>query len=967
MKRNALLSLSLAALFFIAAAFSGIDAQANGTIRGQVIDANTGEPVFGAAVMIRSINQFTQTDLDGKYELKVPPGDYEVIIQMAGFQTQTHKVTVTGARVQPLNVALTYPTVNAVTVQDRALNNTQASMLALQRKAATVSDGVSQEAIKKNPDSSAGDVLKRITGITLIGGKYVFVRGLGERYSNTLLDGALLPSPEPDKRVVPLDIFPSNLIKNMQIIKTFLPEYPGEFSGGLVKIETQDYPDSFLLAVGIGVGSDNQTTHKQFQTYQGGKKDRYGYDDGFRDKPGLAASLPDVIPLVPGNRFGGIPSEIVQLTGAAFPTNWDTQSINAPYNKDYKFSVGDKFQFGNARLGYIFGSSYGIKYETKRENEMKYASAPLVSNVPQTSLLLPFQYNVSEKFEEKVLWGNSLNLTLEPTKGQKIASKTLLSINSDKYVRNGYGNVPVDSVEDFNTTTGFISRSVFSQIFEGEHALHFGDNQRAHKVTWLASYALASRDEPDLKQMVWARTQGSGRPFYATGNSPDGTRYYSESYDAVRTYQAAYELPFQQWGGLPAKLKFGAMTSVRNKTFDASTYRLTLNYIQGRDNSDLYLVPRNFTFHPLNILGDKWRFKQEVGGFDSYDAEQFLRAYFIQTDMPVLSKLRFAGGVRTEESEQKTVTFDPFHPETRYELQKLGHETLRTVDNLPSLNFVYELRHDMNLRLGYTETITRPDLRELSSYGFTAHFAGDRVFGNPELKRTYIHNYDTRWEWYLSPEEYIGTGLFLKQMSNPIEMIGFPVLATGNRNFTYENAKKATLKGVEFDVRKEFLSRLSLELNLFFIRSAVEVMTAEERLAIQMKLVDPLSRRAAYNPTNLERPLQGQSEFVYNVRCSVYLDRAKKTTLGVYYNVFGDRIESVGTELQPDLYEKGVGVWDVVLTSKPTEKWDIKVSAKNVTNAKYSTFQESVLTGSDMTVNSYSTETKYSISANWKM
>lgn len=964
MNKAKIISAAIVALLFMA--YADLSAQATGFIRGRVVDSSTGEPVFGAAVMIKSIEQFSQTDLDGKYELRVPAGEYEVIIQMMGFETQTKRVTVTAGRETPLSVALSYPTLNVVTVRERAMNNTQASMLALQRKSASVSDGVSQEAIKKSPDSSAGDVLKRITGITLVDGRFVFVRGLGERYSNTLLDGSLLPSPEPDKRVVPLDIFPASLIKNIQISKTFLPEDPGEFSGGLVKIETQDYPDEFLLTVGAGLGSNNQTTGKPFQTYRGGKMDRYGYDDGFRDKPALAASLPETMPLVPGNRFGGLSPEIVQLTGASFPNNWGTQTINAPYDRDYKFSIGDLFKFGEMKFGYILGSSYGMKFQTKTETETKYSASPMVKDLRQTSLLRPLQFQVSEKYNENVLWGNSLNLTFEPKKGQRISSKSLLSLNSDKYVRNGYGQVPVDTVEYVNTTTGFISRSITSQIFEGEHALNLTQNVRPHKITWLASYALASRDEPDLKQALWTRKQGSGEPFLTLGSSPDGTRYYSESFDTVRTWQAAYELPFQQWDNLPAKLKLGIMTSDRSKNFDSSTYRLAFNYLKAKDESDIYPVPRDFTFHPLNILADKWWFKQEVGGYDFFDAEQFVRAHFIQADLPLFGGLRFAGGVRQEEGEQKTVTYDPFHPETRNEIQKYGQETLKKTDRLPSINLIYDAGNDMNLRFAYSETITRPDLRELSSYGFTPHFGGDRIFGNPQLDRTYIHNYDARWEWYMSPEEYLGTGIFIKNMSNPIETIGFPVTSTGNRNYSYENAKMADVKGLEFELRKEFLERFFLEANLFFIRSAVEVMSYEELLAIRMKLVDPLSRRAAYNPTNLERSLQGQSDVVYNVRLSYYLDRAKKSTIGVYYNYFGDRIESVGTEMQPDTYEKGAGVWDVVFTSKTDNGWDIKAAAKNVTNTEYSVTQKSELTGSESIVKSYTTETTYTLSANWK-
>ena len=238
-------------ILFLLQGFASLWAQAKtgaGVVRGEVLDAQTAEPMFGVTVVIRSVSKSARTDLDGKYTLAgVPDGDYDVEFIMQGMDTQKRKVSIAGGKPVSVNIAMGTKKLDTVVVEGRALNDTESSLLKLQKKSATVSDGISAQAIAKTPDSSAGDVIRRVTGITLVGGKYVFVRGLGERYSNTVFNGVPLPSPEPDKRVVPLDLFPASLLKNIVVSKTFVPEDSADFSGGTVKIETKEFPDQFFF------------------------------------------------------------------------------------------------------------------------------------------------------------------------------------------------------------------------------------------------------------------------------------------------------------------------------------------------------------------------------------------------------------------------------------------------------------------------------------------------------------------------------------------------------------------------------------------------------------------------------------------------------------------------------------------------------------------------------------------------
>ncbi len=952
-------------LFLFLPATSALFAQ-TGTVRGTVIDSVSGEPVFGAGVLVPGTKFFAQTDFDGKYSLTMDPGEYDIVIKMAGYTDQTRHVKVEAGRVTALNVTMGITQAQAVIVEGRALNNTEASMMNLQRKSGSVSDGISQEAIRRSPDASAGEALRRVTGISIIGGKYIFVRGLGERYSNTLLNDVMLPSPEPDRRVVPMDLFPASLIKNIRVIKTFLPEDPAEFSGGLLKIETLEYPDEFLMTVGLGIGVNNNTTFRNFQTYRGGGQDFLGRDDGYRDPPKIVSGLPDIVPFIRGSSFGGIPTNLVSAGGITFPNNWDTYNINAPLDQDLKFTVGNTVNLSNGKkFGFLFGTSYIHKYQTTQLTDNRYGNLSTFVNFEETSLLAPFLKETSTRSQENVLWGNNLNLSLQFANNQEIYTKTFFSTNSDKYVRLSDGENSAETRRYHAQTTGWIERNILHQVFGGKHAFNFGS--QPHKLTWNFGYSQAQRNEPDLKQQLWALPSGSTPLELAvrTRDTNNGSRFYSDTRDIVRTLGAGYEIPFTQWNGLASKFKLGFLDQSREKNYDSSRYQ---NRNVGATNAtDYYPVPGSLSFNAAQFVTVKYLFEEQIGEKNSFDARSTVRAYYGQFDMPIVNKLRFIGGARYEDSYQYIVTYDRYNrgmPEN--DIFRPGIGELRKVDVLPSANFVWEFRTDMNLRAAYSETLARPDLRELSNFAFTPYFGGERLFGNPNLARTYIHNYDFRWEWYITPDEYIGIGVFEKQLSQPIESIGVVAAAGFGQDFTFDNARLGKINGLEFEMRKYIGKRFGAEFNLFFIKSQVDVMSWVDRELIRNGFVDLRSPRALYNPTNLTRRLQGQSDYVYNVKLSYYFSEEKKSSFSLLYNIFGDRLYSVGTKGFPDTYEKSAGIMDAVLTIHASEKLDFKIAAKNILDTRFKIVQESRLTGEEMNYRSYRVGPSFSTSLTYK-
>lgn len=996
--RNLIGSVALGMLAVFAG--SALEAQPIGIVQGQVVDSISGEPVFGVTVIVQGQNKFAQTDFDGRYRIQLEPGTYTLVYQMVGFENRTRQVTVQAGQATSVNLAMGTPaaTEAEVVVTGRSLNNTEASLLALQKKSGNASDGISAEAIKKSPDSDAGDVLKRVTGITLVGGKYVFVRGLGERYSNTILNDHQLPSPEPDRRVVPMDLFPASLIKNIRVIKTFLPEDSAEFSGGLVKVETKEYPDEFLLTIGAGLGYNTQTTQNTFQSLPRGGNDYLGL--GPNDFFGLGSEkwkvpgteLPGILPLVPGTTVGGLPPAFVNFTAAQFNNEWSPKGIKAPFDRSFSFSIGNSFDLKNGmRMGFLYGTSYSRKWRQRNISEYRYSALPAitgdVSGDSDYTILLPSVAQQGKAYIEEVLWGNNLNVALRLNDGNEIYSKTFYSTQSDKEFRNTFGTLISSSELEFiDQTSSYIAREIMSQTFGGRHGIRWADTMKPHEISWSLNFAEAGRDQPDQRSRNWQRGLGSSDPFLSSNN--DGRRFFSEAEDKSRSFKVDYELPYEQWAGLQAKLKLGYQNIDRTKDFGSRQFFYQRLSGASADGADVYPMPGEITFNPARIFAGNLRFSESVLQNNSYEAQQRLDAYYVQTDLPLTSRFRVVGGTRVENSFQKTRTFKSDSPLERpyygcgiedlsyfraplvragiCDVENNGIGVEEKSDILPSINLVYEVIKDMNLRAAYTETVSRPDLRELSKFRFTPYFGADIDVGNPDLDRTYIHNYDLRWEWYLTGTEYVGAGVFYKVLSRPIEKIGRPLTPSGNREFTWANAQRGEIRGIEFDVRKDFLERFRAEANLFLIKSRVEIMPWVQRALLTAELVDPIAQEAFYRPSKLERQLQGQSDIVYNVKLSYFLNEAKTMSTGLFINYFSDRVEVAGSQGTPDVVEKGQTVVDLVFDWQPTENLDLKASIKNLTKEKFESVHKVELLDAELPYNSYDRGTDFSVSASYK-
>jgi outer membrane receptor protein involved in Fe transport len=899
--------LSLFAVFLFCAS---VPAQDMGKIQGVIVDAETGEPLIGANVVIKDEAGVpiygTATNLDGQFTLAAPIGTHNIEVSYITYATKIITDVIIGAK-QPTTINISLPPeglqADEIIVTAKAEQNSEVSMLAMQQKSAIVTDGISAELMSRSSSSDAGDALKRVTGITVVGGKYVYVRGLGERYSNTQVNGADMPSPEPNRRVVPMDIFPAGLLENIQVSKTFSPDQPGDFSGGSVQVKTRDFPDKFTLSFSASGGYHSQTTFKDAQTYAGGSWDFMGIDDGARSLPDIVKTQATDQPIRQRGRFSttGFTAEEVQAFGQSFSNIWQPRTTSAPVNQSYSVSMGNAIGDGNRELGYVASFTYDNSLKNADENWNTYR---ITADPSGNQILTPFTTYSVKSTTNSILWGSLFNVSLRLSPLHKISVKTLYNRNTDDEARTYTGFNSDRGTDLLDYRLQFVERGIFTSQLSGDH--HFGPLLNSN-VEWMVSTSKATRDEPDNREVLYEQRNGEWTFFDITQS---GSRFFFDLVDDAQSAKIDWTVPFSGFGSLASKLKFGAKWSTKDRSFDARRFRFEQS--SGIQRSvDLSLDPEEI-FVPENIAPGLFQLRETTRATDNYSASQDLWATYLLTDFQLSTKWRFVGGFRIENSKQSLISFDPFSTTT------LPIEVaLDDTDVLPGLNLVYKLTDRTNLRTAYSRTVARPDFRELAPFEFTDFIGGRAVSGNPNLKRSNIDNFDLRYETFPRLGELMAVSAFYKKFHDPIEQIIRP---TAQLSVTYQNAKAATNYGLELEFRRRLdaiapsFEPLSVNVNVTLVKSEIDI---EPGLGVQ---------------TSDSRALQGQSPYVVNVTLG-YDNEDKGLQGNLLYNVFGRRISEVGAQGLPDVYEQPRHQVDLNLKKKHG-KFTYKLSAKNLLDSK---------------------------------
>ena len=885
------------------------------TITGSVVNSDTELPIEGAAIKVVDTNFRVHTDAAGTWTLKIPSGTYTLQVT-APFYTAValadFQVDVGQPPQEPVRVALAPQVVklDAIKLPVRLSQASERGLLEKRMQSSRIEDSISTEEISRLPASSAGEAIKRVTGISIVGGRYVFVRGLGERYSNTLLNNVEIPSPEPNRRVVPMDIFPASLLASLQTVKTFSPDQPGGFAGGSVQVFTKDFPEESTMSLSMSTGFNTQATGADGLTYPGGNLDFLGFDDETRALPAIIQENAAELPIRERGRFTttGFTPEDIQAFGRAFSNTWSPERQPVPANQSYKFSLGNSNTLFGKEFGYLGVLSYGNShsYDTQVRNAFRIGLNEVLS--PVTS------YNV-ERSGNEVDWGSVLNASLRFSPGHQLSMRTLFTHTAEDETRTWEGFNADRNTDLRSARLRYVERELFSGQLAGMHDFEFGapaltaETQLDETVAvprpdlsmeWRLTYSRASRDEPDTRETIY-EDRGNGR-FTFRDVTHSGSRFFFDLEDDEYNARVDWRVPISTEG----LFKFGGLWRNRERTFDARRFRFLPS-----DNVDATVdlaSPPEVLFHVNNIAPRVFELRESTRATDNYLAGHDIYAGYLMLDMPVTKKWQFMTGVRLESSAQNVTTYDPFSASAQPIVADL-----ETLDLLPGINLTYRLTERMNLRVAASRTITRPDFRELAPFEFTDFVGGRTILGNPELERTQIDNYDFRWEAFPRLGGVVAVSVFYKRFQQPIEQIVQPQAEV---RITYENADAANNYGVELEARQNLgvltpaLSKFSINTNAALIASRVVL----PDVGIQ---------------TSSERPLQGQCPYIVNVSLG-YEDANWGLSSALAYNIFGKRLSEVGNHGVPDVYEQPRGQLDASLSRTVAGYFRISFSAKNL-------------------------------------
>ena len=858
------------------------------SISGKVTDKSNNEPLIGANVLVVGTTNGASTDIDGHFEIKgLLTGKFNLRFSYISYQTlvvQDVEVKAGTTTVVNASLAPTTTELEEVVITAEALKSTEASILKIQKNSDNIVDGISSELISKNNSSNGTDVLKRMTGINISEGKYAFIRGIGDRYNNTLLNGSTLPSTDPEKKSFSYDLFPASLIENVVTAKTFTPDEPADFAGGLVQINTIEFPSNFVFDFTTSATYNTNTTGKSFTTYSGGATDYLGFDDGTRD-------IPSIITGTKVTRGNYTDAELTAIS-SSFKNNWSTHSINAPFNGSFKLDIGNKYGFNNnSILGFVGSLTYSNSGTTKNLEKRFYDFSGA-----------RYSYT-GNSYNRNINWGGLLNVSYKFANTNKISLKNIYNQDADDITSFFSGDYRYAEQYREVTSLNYVSRSLLSNQVIGEHAF---DLFKGLNLNWNLSFSQSRRDEPDARRYVYKRNldEPVSTPLVFLLDPSVDTRYFGNLTDKNFDGNVDFNFKLFENPELP-KFKLGFAYNKKDRNFNARSFGF--RNAGGSHDPNLFYEPVDSIFLPENIANKVLQVQEITKQSDSYLSNQYVRAGYLMFDITFFSKLKLVTGARYENSTQNLNTIDlrgePLSVETTYN------------DVLPSFNLTYNLSDRINLRGAYSITLARPQFRELAPFSYFDFINNTLVQGNPDLKRTLIHNYDFRFELYPGAGELVALSFFYKRFSAPIEET---LQASANEPIrSFANADNATNYGLEVEIRKSLAFVSPVFENVSFVGNASIINS-------KVEISDNHYQQS-------ERALQGQAPYIFNL--GLYYDNLDLGfDAGVTYNKVGERIASVGSKQLGNILERPVDLVDFSISKNILSNFTLKFALKDLIN-----------------------------------
>jgi outer membrane receptor protein involved in Fe transport len=802
-------------------------------------------------------------------------------------------------------------------------------LLAERSKAAASTEAIGTEQISKSGSSDAGAIIKQISGATVSEGKFPVIRGLNDRYITSTLNGANLPSADPYRQSAPLDLFPAQVIDRVVVTKTFTPDQPGTSTGGGIDVITKSFPEKDFLTLSLGGEYNTQSTfNDKFLTYNGGGHDWAALDDGTRALPDEVNRIAPIGAQLPTPRVGNLQfrapnfdqalqSQLTldEVTRQLGVVEFAPKREAPPLNHNFSLAGGGVTHLLDRALGYFVGMSYKHDYWFYEDG---------VSSRYQSGTQLKNHFRDSRSLSV-VNWSGMVNLAYQPFPDHELGFTFFYNQNAVDDVR-----IQDEGFDQNNSTGGtfrkfnlyWTERNLNTYQMKGEH--RFPD-VAGLRFNWLFALTQTTQDEPDAR-FFNDNNSGSGFTSGGVNSSPkDPTRYFRNLDENNRNLKLDWTLPFRNWQEDEGEFKFGLFDSFSERTFTERQF-----YYSGHggyhDDPNQFLTDAGLGLISITTNAARTAIRFNWGDyvqvFDSrYNGDRTVQAGYLMLDVPVVTRLRFVGGLRYETTDISV------HSESYLDSSITGLKTndtnLAQNDLLPSVGVIYSVTSNMNVRASYSQTIARPSFRELAAYYSYDPIISDFVEGNPLLSMTAIKNYDLRWEWFPRPGELFGVSVFYKQLTDAIERGNVKI--EGDVITFFNNDAK--LYGIEFETRKN-LDFLGRAFGPFTVGGNLSLLKSE----VKLRPNDLAAKREFFPNISDTRPLYDQPPYILNLDLSYGNPRAG-TSASLIYNVAGPRvaIAKLNTE---DVYEQPTPTLDFIISQKIGRNLTLKFGAKNLLNPK---------------------------------
>lgn len=868
-----------------------------GRIVGRIVDAETGRGISDAGIQLVGTTMGVTSGLDGRYSLgNVPAGTVTLQVRLLGYQPKTVTGLQLGAGASlEQDISLSPATVQlemTVVTADAERGSVNAALDA-QRNATGIVNAVTAEQIQKSPDGDAAQAVQRVSGVTVQDGKYVYVRGLGERYTTASLNGARIPSPEPEKRLVPLDLFPAGLLQSVTTSKTFTPDQPGDFSGAALEIKTREFPAEREMSYAASVGYNSAATGQSVLAAPRVGMEWAGFGGADRNMPALLASTR-------GTTFYRAGPATNQLV-SSFRNTWSPRTATGTPNTSFSAAFGGSDPILGRTVGYTASLSYSYNQEVRADEVRGIAQGSGNGGA------IPFAEWRGSTGRESVQWGGLLNLSTLVGSSSRIALNNTYTRSGDNEARFEAGSV--EEFEERRTILRYVERSVRSTQLVGQHQLGARNG-----LDWSITSSGVTRVEPDRSKVLYRRLTNDpeGTAFHLEAGRNGAERAFLDLAETNVNVGANYRVEFGDVGrGHYAKI--GGSWRSTDRDADNFSYQI---FESGLPTTALELPPEQIFDGRFAGPADSVFTMESVARAGSYRAEDRVLAGYAMLELALTDNVRVVGGARVEAADLQVST----------ELAdgQLVPSAVKKADVLPSFALTVRPSERHNLRLSASQTLSRPEYRELSPTNVDDSSIGVLFQGNPDLRRTLIQNVDARWEWYPNPGEVLSLGVFYKRFKDPIERT--EVNVSGLRDAaqqTVVNAEGANNYGVELELRKGLglfgptLARVVVFTNATLMRSEIEI-----------------GDQSVGTLTSTSRAMVGQAPYVVNggVTYAAPNGRASATVL---YNVVGRRVVAASVVPLPDVYEEARQSLDFSLRLPLARSVAAKLDAKNILDEPY--------------------------------